>query len=241
MSDYEARILTDAIYMLKSIVNSGDLNELFRIHELKEIVNSGSLQQLSNAIQALRDFEMSGSTVTLKEFNETSADLVRSLKGYEADRLCDALEKIKALLTEENQANLKRLAANLDDSALNVLLSFNSTARETCTTLENDLPELKNSSSRLSNEISTLTGLVNDLGREVYQLREDRKARQRDNINLEIRNYLDLLKDPMMMQALGLTREMIATKLAELLNKNGLKASYITEVAKEDTKQNTLK
>ena len=241
MSDYESRELVDAIYVLRSIVNNENLEGLFRIQELKEIVNSGSLQQLSNAIQTLRDFEMSGSTVTLKEFNETSADLVRSLKGYEADRLCAALEKIKALLTEENQINLQKLATNLDDNALRVLLSFNSAASEACTTLENDLPELKNSSSRLSNEISTLTGLVNDLGREVYQLREDREARQRDNINLEIRNYLDLLKDPMLMQALGLTREMIAAKLAELLNKNGLKASYITEVAKEDTKQNTLK
>jgi vacuolar-type H+-ATPase subunit I/STV1 len=241
MSEYEARQLEDAIYTLQSLCNQGRLDGLFSIENLRQIANEGYIDMLKDACKKLLEAQESGLIQQLTNFNQNTEDLTRTIRGYEATRLCEAIEKIKPLLSDKGRNDISALASNLNDSALTTIAQFVDAVNTLKYLAEGSLQQLNNNSKDMSRDISTLTSLVNDLSREVYELRQDREARQRDNINLEIRNYLDLLKDPMMMQALGLTREMIAAKLAELLNQNGLQASYITDVAKADTKQNSIK
>ena len=241
MSEYEARQLEDAIYTLQSLCNQGRLDGLFSIENLRQIANEGYIDMLKDACNKLLEAQKTGLIQQLTNFNQNTEDLTRTIRGYEATRLCEAIEKIKPLLSDKGRNDISALASNLNDSALTTIAQFVDAVNTLKYLAEGSLQQLNNNSKDMSRDISTLTSLVNDLSREVYELRQDREARQRNNINLEIRNYLDLLKDPMMMQALGLTREMIATKLAELLNQNGLQASYITDVAKADTKQNSIK
>ena len=110
------------------------------------------------------------------------------------------------------------------------------------TFLESELPKFNAGIKTLKVTSSLLEDVVCNLNRIVFELGEDRSVRERQEVNIEIRNYLDLLKDPELMETIGLTREMIAEKLAELLNEKGLNTKYLVGVAQEDKpKQNIIK
>lgn len=230
MDEYLVAQFNRAVSNLNDLLSYGTLNSL---NGFNDLVNQGYINLLKSACDTLRDAQQSGVIDELKQFNETGSELNRTIKGYEANRLCDALDTIKKLLGDENKVVLERLSTMFDADTFKAIKEFS----DAVTMLNNatrELTTLKNTAATISHDVKSLSEIVASLGREIYDLQQTQKANERNNINLEIRNYLDLLKDPELMKKLGITREIIAAKLAELLNKNGLDTNYLLSVANSE-------
>lgn len=96
-------------------------------------------------------------------------------------------------------------------------------------TVDNDALSMKNSADYLKNSVNTFNNYMN-----------------KNIIDIEIRNYLDILNNPELMNSLNINEDLLISKISNLLDRKGIIYNFNFELSnnvqiKEHNEQNTSK